>query len=477
MNILSHPYPSPIAALPMLLACAIAHAQDDPGALDRMVRADAARWLCDSDPVVRGEATLVVASLGEERFHTAVLATARDADLAARLRGIVAVGLQATAGSETVLDDILGNQGRLDEPEGVCAAFALGLLPPDRAPAVTSRVLTSFLRTNLRRQRDTLMALLLGLGQHEQPLQVSALRRLFDDESVRDPGLRAQLLTLLLPVDRAMDAARLRRLLERGGPEERGALLDWLGHNTSPFDGELRSACERLARDGADPVERARALAVLTRLHHPPALDLAAHALRSSHAVESAQGMRSVLTLGGATLRESLERHLVADVDPARKAALLAAFDAPPSAELRDHAARLATDGKQPMPLRIAAARLLARADAERAQPILRDLFATSDEPALLAQLASDLRRVADLPAAERLLGGTADVRLHPARWRAMLDVEHPTAVRQLLADLVVPDARVRARALALWRAARVVATPSPVFGPPPAVLVALLGT
>lgn len=467
-----------VGALSVLLLCAIAQPQSDPLGVSRLVANDAARHLKDPDPVVRGEAALVVAAQSDPQFHSDILTIARDHAPAARLRGIVALGLQATPGTASVLDELLADQQTRTTPEGVAAAFALGLLPPDHAPATTSRVLSSFLHGNLRRQRDALLALLLGMAQHEQSLQLTTLRRLFEDDSVRDPTLRAQMLHLLLPVDPSFDGPRLLRLLERGSDEERMVLFAWLGTNATDGAPELLAPLERIAMHAASAAERCAALQVLTRMRHLPALEIAARALRSSHAAECGQGIRSVLAIAGGSMRGVLDARLVAEADPDRKAAMLANFDAPPSRELADQCTRLAADARLPLALRTAAARLLARSDKVRAQPLLRDLFRVATAPAQLDLIAVDLLAGGELPPLARLLEGVPDPRLHATRWHALLHAEHPGAVRQLLAsiaDTTLP-AGTRAAALTRWREARVLAIPCAVTGETPTVLAALLG-
>lgn len=459
-----------------LAACAFAHAQDDPTGLQRMVLVDAARSLHDPDPVVRGEAALVVAAASDPQFHTTMLATARDPDDAARLRGIIALGLQATPGVATVLDELLSDHKERTEPSGIAAAFALGLLPPDHAPAIISRVLSSFLQTNLRRQRDTLLALLLGMQRHEQTLQATAMRRLFDDESMRDAALRAQLLHLLLPVDRTFDGRQFRRVLERGSDEERGALLTWLAGSSTAFDVDLIAPLERIVLQNDVAELRAAALAALTRMHHLPALELAARALRSNQPVESAQGLRSVLAIGGAGMRGALDLRLREETEPVRKAALLGTFDAPPSAALADQCARLAADPMQPLPLRAAAVRLLARSESTRARPLLRDVFRATTDPATLELLAADLVQDGEVPSLGRLIDGPTDLNHQPERWQALLSAEHPAAVRQLLVGLQAPSGTPgRAAALTLWRKSRILAAPRPIAGETPTVLRSVL--
>ncbi|MBL8748358.1 MAG: hypothetical protein JNK78_04305 [Planctomycetes bacterium] len=447
--------------------------------MPRVVATAATRLLADPDPRVRGEAAIVVAQMGDAANHGTIVTIAKDRDPAARQRGLVALGLQATAGIGTVLDDQLADLSARSEPESIAAAFALGLLPPDHSPTTTSRVLTSFLHGNLRRQRDALLALLLGMGSHPQTAQAAALRQLLNDDSLRDPVVRAEALKLLLPVDRTFDEQKARRMLERGSREERIALLAWLGDDSGPLAAALVGLLQHLAEQGEHADERARALAVLSRLHHLPALEIAARALRSTNPDECRQAMRAVLTIGGAPMRGALDQRVVDETDADRKAAMLESFDAPPSASLLAQAARLAGDTRQPELLRVAATRMLARSEPERARPLLRDLFRTVRREDALPGLATDMLRGDDAPPLARLFEGTPDARLEPARWCALLGAEHPVAIRDLLQRLSDPagDAAGRGAALAAWRRARVLHVPRPVGGQAPAVLVALLGS
>lgn len=443
-----------------------------------MVASEAKKQLVATDPVLRGEAALVVAARAEATNHAAILAAARDPDVDTKLRGIVALGLQATPGTAVALDAILADPEQRNEPAGIAAAFALGLLPPDHAPSVTARVLTSFLHGSMRRQRDTLLALLLGLTRHEQPQLLTPLRRLFDDESVRDPVVRGWLLTTLLPIDTTFDAPRLEKLLQRGGAEERAAVLAWLGRGPSPHDDALVDVLSHLAAQGPTPDERAGALAVLTRMRHPPALEIAARALRSTHAVESGQGVRSVLAIGGASMRAALDQRVRDENEPRRQAAMIASFDAPASPRLVDTCIEIAADTTRPLPLRIAAAHLVTRNDPERLQPLLRDLFRATAGTTLLADLARDIGRSHDLTPLGRLLDDGGDLERQADHWHALLAADHPEAVHQLLAAMTTKDkntTRCRA-AFTLWRQSRVLSLPASALATAPEALVRILG-
>ncbi|MBX3464441.1 MAG: hypothetical protein KF830_14825 [Planctomycetes bacterium] len=457
-----------------LAVCGIAQEPAPPDGLSRLVRADAARRLQDADPVLRGEAALVVAEGASPALHDALFAIATDRDQAARGRGLVALGLLASPDGAHLLDGLLADHATRATSDGVAAAFALGLQPPDLVPAVTSRVLTSFLQGSLRRQQPALLALLLGLSRHDDHQQTAALLRLFDDDSVRAPQVRAQLLQLLLRGGHRFDDRRLERLLDRGAAEERLVLLRWLASDGAEAAG-LLPALARAARAG-DAAVRTEALAALTRQRHASALDLAARALRSSEPQEAAQGLRSVLAVGGAGTRSHLELHLFEETEPARKAALLAAWPAPPSPALVDHAAALATDPGQPAALRHAAATLVARSQPGRAEAMLRDLFRLGKDPATLRQLAGLLAcEGGDAVPLDRLLAAPIDLDRHPEHWQALLAAQHPAAIRHLLARLGGP-APAAATALQLWRRVHGLNIPQPAVGDPPAALRERLG-
>ena len=397
--------------LSAVLVCGSAHAQADGETVSRLIAEDAAHQLQHPDPVVRGEAALIVAASRNPQFQTALLAVAKDSDEAAQLRGILALGLHASPGLASVLGDLLGDPATRTKAPGIAAAFALGSLPPDNAPTVVNR--------------------------HEQSLQLTPLHRLYEEEANRDPEVRAALLLVLLPIDPTFDATALRRILERGSDAERSTVVAYLAQNPSPAENELLPTFERLAVQSNHPRLRADALAMLTRLRHLPALEIAAKALRSKDPVEVAQGMRSALVIGGSAMRRALERHLCEEKDADLQAAMLRAWCAPPSIELADLCARLATDRQKPATLREAAALTLMRSDAARAAPLVRDLFRETDHPEMLGELAAAVMRC-EGGAAQlgRLLQGSTDLRLHPARWRALLSSGHPEAIRQLLERL-----------------------------------------
>ncbi|MCA8976169.1 MAG: hypothetical protein KDC98_15720 [Planctomycetes bacterium] len=437
----------------LLLAIGFAQAQDD--AVQRLVAGDAARWIGHADPIVRGEAALVLAGLHDPRNHGAILRVAQDSEEPARLRGLIALGMQATAGVVVVLDEALRDQSERTGPAGICAAYALGSLPPAHASAVVTRTLSSFLDSNWKRQGPVLLALLHGMARQPQHHQVVVLKQLYDERANRNPAIRSMLLRLLLAADATMTEERVLDLLRHASPEERLAVLDWLVDNPTDYDDRLIDQIERIARSGNRAELRAQALAVLTRLRHPPAIEIAVDALGSSEAVEVEQGMHSALAIGGASMRLALERHLLDATEPVLIAAMLRSWAAPPSDELADHCAALAADRERPMSVRTAAATILSRTDTARAAPLLRDVFRAARNVSDLGELARAIVRTSEpVPALARLLPNPEDPTLCPEHWRALLAESHPGATRHLLQVLETsrsPTAELRA-ALTSWR-------------------------
>lgn len=467
-----------------LLLSGFAHSQDNDS-VDRMVATAAARLLDHREPMVRGEAALVVAARRAAEHNPRLLMLAQDAASEARLRATLALGIAGTPGACQVLAPRLRNLGDRSGAEGVVAAYALGMLPEEIAGSTVSTLLASLRQGNWRRQRDVLVALLLALRANPSRSQATVLRQIWDDESLRDGEVRALLLEVLLPLDDLLngrnggaEAAAWRRLLERGSDPERAALLRYIAAAPTPVDAALIEPLLRVAAHASDPAQRVAALAALTRMRHLPALDLAAEALDDHAPTVMAQGMRSALAIGGAGMRTVLENHLL-HADEAHLAALLPAYDAPPSPELADLCARLATDLQRPLAVRATAAVALARGANDRAAPILRDLFRSARDPAVLPALAGALCAPGtEPPALDRLLDGTGDLTDDPERWQALLGVRHPEAIRLLLRVLDDPLAHPEhlRLALQLWRRATVVAAPHAPVGSVPTALRDLLG-
>ncbi|MEC8651347.1 MAG: HEAT repeat domain-containing protein [Planctomycetota bacterium] len=453
--------------------CAFAQAPA-PSGIERLVAADAAAALWSRDAESRGEAALILAAQGSGRYEARLLELAEDRDPKARHRALLALGLLATPSAVDRLEATLRtSEGRSDDA-GVCAAHALGSVPVDRVATSVARTLTLFPRGSWKRQHDVLVALLRAMSREPARPELGALRLLLREDSNRADEVRGLLWQLLLPIDRSIAPAELQRVLRRGADRERRAIVRWIAGRPPDQNANWIDALTRLAERDRDPELRALALLGLARSKHLPALDLAARALRSDHDLERRRAVETMLVIGGASMRGALERHLLAERDLRRAAALYEGYRAPPSRELFDHLVLVATTADSPAEARVAAAELLARSAPDRAAAILRDLFVTVDDRDLLVRVAKSLSRVGDGPTPlPKLVAAPTELAEHPVRWSALLAAGHPEAQRRVLVTLQDDDAPTAARrsALKAWRMAAVLAPPKSA---PPALLRAL---
>lgn len=438
--------------------CAFAQAPEASG-IERLVAADAARALWSDAPECRGEAALIVAADGDPRFERRLLELAADEADIARRRALIALGLLATPSAIEQLERALATVEARGSDDGVCAAFALGIIPPDRAQTTVARTLARFRQGSWRRQHAVLVTLLGAMTRVPDRTELGALRQLLREDSNRDATVRGLLWSLLLPIDGSIEADELRRVLRRGDAAERRAVVQWLADRAPARNAAWIEDLSRLAARDRDPDLRALALRALARCEVRSSLETAAKALRSAHGVERRSAVEAMLAVGGASMRGVLEQNLIKERDLRRAAELFEGFRAPPSAALREHLVAVAAAADAPARARVGAAELLARSAAGRSAPILRGLFVDLDDPALLIRIARSLSRVEDAPTpAAKLLGATAAWTHHPARWRALLAAGHPEAQRQVLTILQDGDASASDRRCALraWRAAMV---------------------
>lgn len=433
--------------LPLLAAAVPAQDQD---ALRRMVETDAQRLLKHAAAAVRGEAALLLAALGNQRHHLAVLEVARESDPAASLRGLVALGLLGAPGAEHHLGTILEQSLTRARPDGVAAALGLGLLPESSAAPAVGRYLAHFQRSSYRRQQEVLAALLVGMSTRPQAARAPALRLLLDDAANRDPTLRGMLVELLGTAPGALDDELAQGLLQRGSEPERAAALAALLARPGEPDPVLREAIGRLQQQDSSPEVRALALAWLTRARHLPAVELAAQAIRSPHPAEAAQAVRTAQHLAGGSMRRALEQHILARQEQAVQAAQIDAFEPPWSEEFTDRCRTLAADRRAHPELRAAAGIALARSSDAGAAPLLRDLFQETAEPTRLRDLAARLLRMpGDPPELERLAPGgrLAELLRSPPRIAALLAAGHAGAAHFALAHLSAEGTADEARA------------------------------
>ena len=449
-----------------VLVAALLHAQrpvlEDPAV--RLLALDAARLAQSPDPTVRGEAALALAATGNARYYELVLAVAKDPVAGARLRGIIALGYLAAPGSEPFLTEQVNDSGTRARPEGIAAAFALGLLPDEQAPAAVTGYLMRFLGSSFKRQRDVLLALLAGLAGHDPVTQQRGLLALLDDAANRDPVVRQALLQVLARIPGALAPERVEAALLRGSAEERRAVLEALATRVEA-DKALLAPLARICTQDVDGRSRALALAVLTRMRHLPALDLAARAVRGGEPVEVEQGTRTALLLGGSAMRAAIEQQLDA-LPPARQTALLAAFQGPLSAGFAEQCLKLAGNRQNALPLRTAAALVLAQAEAHRALPVLRDVFLDARDSEALRPLARALLRLEEQPPDLARLQGNGrldDLALLPERLAALIAAGHPQALRFCLQQFERKDLDAAAAAglLRAFRCSALAALPA----------------
>lgn len=444
-----------IRAALALLASGLARGQDPFLAL---VAVDAVPLLAHRDGVVRGEAALLASERADPAVQARLLALAADPDPAARQRALLALGRLGTPGAIQILAATLEAPSRNDD-DAVAAAFALGLVRDHAAASVTTQWLSRAAQGHWKRQRDPLLAFLLCMPREAERPEVPALQQLFDDSSNRDPEVRALLLHHLLAGSRYSGRA-IRRLLDRGSTAEREVLLRWLASEASAVDADTLALLEAVAAHDDTATHRALALAILSRARHRAAVELAQQALRTGSPAECAQVLPTLQRLGGSDAVRLALRSVVDERDPLRKAALLAGCDAPLPPALANHLARLASDDSQVLALRSEAALLLARADPQRAAPLLALSFRTVDDEPTLARLARAL--LADpgrAPSLSVLLPAGQDLPQQSRRWAALLHAGHAEAERGALASLRRPEHA--AAALRAVRAGRVLPLPA----------------
>lgn len=446
-------------------------------ALDRLLYADAKEHLTDADPIVRGEAALVLAASGDRRAYPSILLIAKDRDDDASLRGILALGFLGAPGSEQFLAHLLDDRDLRTEPRGLAAAYALARLPQDQAASALARELSRLSESSYKRQREVLLALLSALLEREPDDQLLPLQRLFADASLKDPVARAALLTILGRIDGGADDRAIRTSLASRATELRLAAFSVLQSRTE-LEPTWAASAVRIVEHDPDASVRAQGLSLLTRLRHLPALDLAAKALRSKDAGEVAEATRTALLLGGAPMRCTLERQFEYLEVPAQTA-MLSAFHGAISREFEDTCERVVRDASRPIDLRAAAALLLRENGDTAVGAALEALFREVEDPATLRLLADarsadggtrELLDAITLPCANDAMGVQA------ARLAALLRTESPMASRRCIEWLQQTDlGRSRAVVLRAIRTSRLPIMPAHVRPFVPAVLLPLL--
>ncbi|MGE3174484.1 MAG: hypothetical protein AB7O97_17775 [Planctomycetota bacterium] len=426
--------------------------------------------------MVRGEAALVLAAGHDPRSYDAILAVAKDEEPDARLRGLLALGYLGVAGSEHLLESALADSATRVHPDGVVAAFALGLLPGGSADTAITLQLGRFLESSYKRQRDLVLAMTTAMTLRSPRAQRLALRHLIDDAALRDDEVRAAVWSTLGRIPDGLDPY-LPKVLERGSAPERRAVLAALAAEDAAPAADLAPRLMTVGRRDRDPAVRAQALAVLTRMRHLPALDLAARLLRADTAVEVAQATRTHSQLGGAPLRRVVERQLEF-LDQDGQAALLRNYSGPMSAEFERTCRHLADSDRSPPSLRRAAVLALAQAGVDDVADQLDREFLAARATEDLVDLARARQRLEPpMPLPRDLLtGDAAALDLAGRRLAALLAAGHAEASRACVETLQVSTDRGRTAAvLRAIRSARLPQVPDRVRGLVPEPVAGLL--
>lgn len=439
-----------LACLGMLLSVsARSQSEADPAVLLRLLRQQAVQRLEHRDPAIRGEAALVVATSELGDHDASLLRIARDRDEAARVRGLLALGMRGIPGAAHTLGEILETKAHHRTPTGLAAAHALGYLPAEQANALLVRRIAAFQQGNQRQQRDQLLTLVRGLRCQPDLAISTALEQLYLDESVRDAELRSALLNHLLRGQGLLAATLAERILQRASPEEREVLLRFLAQHETHEDAALVPLLLQQARQAELPLHRALALQALTRRRHHQALELASEALRSPHAEELATGLQASQQLGGALHRMRAEQLLAREADPVRLLRILESWSAAPSATATARMAELATSSMASPELRATAVIALGRSDPQRAQPFATQLFWQVQQADLLAKLADLLQ--SDPSPIEAAPAALPDaLALAPNSWVRLIHQQRPSALQTILRGFAAPKLSERQELLLL---------------------------
>ena len=347
------------AALSLPGASLAAQGKTGNASADTMLQADAERRLDHPAPRVRGEAALAVAAAADPRFLPAILKVAQDEDPTARAMGLLALGRLGAPGCETLLVATIAKSANKPDLPALAAAYALGQLPAEHGSNALNDRLAQLSDGSYKRQQDVLLALVAGLLDRGGDDASEALLRLAKDAALRDPSARAAVLTALAPSARALDESTLGHAMRSESEEVRRAAIGTLLHHQD--EGARRIAeLERMTKSDASALVRAAALEALTAIRHLPALELATQAVRSKDQELAAQGVRTMIRLGGDPARRELERQF-RHLGPLAQRALLDASESPVGSEFLDACRDASKDPRRDPATRSAAILALAR--------------------------------------------------------------------------------------------------------------------
>ena len=410
--------------MPIVLGAALQAQVPDPAllAIEPMLRAES--------PELRGEAALALASTGEERHYSALLALASDPEPAARQRALLALGYLGRPGPEALLHRVLTKTPR-DSADRLPAAVALGLLPDEPRLHAIDDFFDRASDTSQRRFKDEFVCLLLGMSQRPHPLRQTILEEYLEDDTYQDDDVLALVVSALARTGNR-PAPALYGQLDSENEKISEAALRGLAQPDISCTEEERRQIIRLAKNHRSESVRSAALDLLTYRRDAEALQLAEDAIKDRSARVAAAAVRAILKLGGGKLREQTEQTILETDDPKRLAELLRATSGPHRKEFVDACLSLATNTRQDLLVRICAAKIAAEAGQHQIAPVLRNLFLEAQELSAMSIAASALHELdAEL---ENLPTKTVeDLTQLQNRLRALLGAGHKGGTRNLL--------------------------------------------
>lgn len=438
-------------------------AQDPALPVEPAIQAQLRDLLGDENPELRGEAALAAAaSSGDQDLYSPILAMAGEREEpAARHRAILAVGLLGSPGAEVFLGDLF-ESSRPRSVERLLAALALGMLPDGTAAPALDRFLNRVQGGSIKRNRDALACLLLGLSCGEHPSKMEALRALLGDAAIKDLSIRQLLIHAMAHVPSPENVALLLKLLDQAGADVAVAALTVLADPRCRLDGDATGRIRKLAQRSGDPRLRAAALDVLVSRRDVSALEMAPRAITSKHPCLIGAGMRAVLCLGGGSLRDELDNAILARRDPLQQAKMLEVSRGPHGHEFLVAVGEIARAKDRPMELRVQAAAVVAAAGWKSIVPTLSNLFLLAADPRQLCTLAKCLQKLdVDMTAKVYPAKSLDSATRLSGRLRALIAAGNASAVAALSAALKNKDLAVETR-IEMLRAYRLAHQPWP---------------
>jgi HEAT repeat protein len=407
--------------------------------------------------LVRGEAALALAATGDPKYHPQILDIATDKDPVARHRGMLALGLLGQPGSDILLDRVSRKSSR-DSVERLLAALALGLLPDEpRVPAIDD-----FFRragsASRKRIRDELVCLLLGFRRTPHPQRLTVLRTFVADATYRNRSELALVIDILARVPSVDNRTTFLAQLGSKNKEISIATLAALADRRVTFEPKHWKQIQRIAEHAAHQSVRAAALDLLAFHRKPDALGIAGRFLHGEDPECVGAAIRTILALGGSTLRQNIEDRILATTDSPLRSAMLRAKKGPHGDAFVKACIDIARSGEHSFELRASATKIVAEAGWSDLLPTATRLFLAARDPESAADLAVALERLGVTVDDKVLQTKTVeDVALFPMRLRALLAAGSQQALATTLQYLTKPPSdAVQLDALRAYRSVRV---------------------